>query len=92
MATTMTPNAMARDLSGKGRTVTAKMVRTVARQSLARFDKGSHPAYQSHEYNAADVKALRAAFAGRGSRKATTKAAPKRKSTRKVAAAASVQS
>jgi hypothetical protein len=77
---TVTPNALARELSRNGRTVTAKMVRSEARSSIARFDKSRHPSYQSHEYTTSEAKALRAAFATRGTRKVkVTKATTTRK-------------
>lgn len=69
------PNAMARALSTKGRTVTPKSVRNMARGIIARFDKTRHPAYQSHEYTAAEQKTLREAFAASGQR---AKVQPKR--------------
>jgi hypothetical protein len=80
MATTVTPNVLARSLtSSLKRTITAKAVRTVARDVLARFDKSRHPAYQGHEYTASEVTALRKAFAARGSR---AKAQPVRRKAR----------
>lgn len=78
--TTVTPNAMARTLSAKlHRTITAKAVRTVARDSIARFDKTKHPAYQGHEYSAAEQAALLRTFQTRGSRGRAEPAAPKAK-------------
>lgn len=90
-ASTMSPNALARTLSTKTRTVTPKAVRTVARDILPRFDKTRHPEYQSHSYTAAEVATLRKAFAARGQRSVaqpSRKAAPKRKVTRKAAPSA----
>jgi hypothetical protein len=69
-ATLQTPNAVARSLSSKTRTVTPKAVRTMARATIARFDKTRHPEYQSHAYTAVEVAALRKAFAARGQRSA----------------------
>lgn len=82
MATLMTPNATARALSSKDRTITPKAVRTMARAIIARFDKTRHPEYQSHAYTAAEVAVLRKAFAARSGR---SKAQPVRKATRKAA-------
>lgn len=89
----ISPVALARELSRGGRTVTDKAVRNAARSSIARFDKSKHPAYQSHEYTAAEAKVLRGLFAERGTRRKSSqaKAAPKskrtaRKSTRVTAA------
>lgn len=87
-ATTLTPNAAARALSTKDRTVTAKAVRTMARSIIARFDKTRHPEYQAHLYSAAEVATLRKAFAARGQRASAQpvrKTAPARKTTTKVA-------
>ena len=79
MATvTVTPNGAARTISAAlKRQVTPKAVRTMARSIIARLDKTRHPEYQSHEYSAAEVKVLQAAFAARGQR---SKAQPKRPS------------
>ena len=79
MGQTMTPNAVARVLSTPKRTVTSKAVRTMARTTLARFDKTKHPQYQSHLYSAAEVASLRKAFASRGQRSA---AQPVRKASK----------
>lgn len=94
MATsTQSPNAVARTLSAAlKRTITPKAVRSMARATIARFDKARHPEYQSHAYTAAEVASLRKAFASRGqrsvaqpSRKVTRKSAPKRKAATPVA-------
>ena len=72
MATTQSPNAVASALSKSlKRPVTAKAVRTMARSIIARFDKTKHPAYQSHEYSAAEVRTLTTAMSARGSRTAS---------------------
>lgn len=58
-STTFDANAVAREASkALGRTVTAKQVRGTARATMRRFDKTAHPAYQSHEYTAAERTAL----------------------------------
>lgn len=76
---TVTPNALARTLSARlKRTVTAKAVRTVARDTLARFDKTKHPAYQGHEYSVTEAATLTKTFATRGTR-GRAEAAPKAK-------------
>ena len=86
MATsTLSPNAVARTLSAAlKRPITAKAVRTMARATLARFDKSKHPEYQSHAYSAAEVTTLRKAFETRGARSA---AQPSRKATRRASVA-----
>lgn len=64
--TTFSANAVAREASKvAGRTVTDKQVRGLARATIARFDKTKHPAYQSHDYTAAERKTLLAVFAAR---------------------------
>ena len=82
---TMTPNATARTLStALHRTITPKGVRTMARATIARFDKTKHPEYQAHLYSAAEVASLRKSFAARGSRAAAQpvrKASKPRKAT-----------
>lgn len=79
-AATRTPNAVAHDLSRTlKRTITAKAVRTVARDVLARFNKDAHPEYQSHAYSAGEVATLRKTFEGRGQR---SKAQPQRKASK----------
>jgi len=83
---TMSPNAVARSLSSKTRTVSPKAVRTMARATIARFDKTRHPEYQSHAYTPVEVTALRKAFAARGQRSA---AQPVRKATKPVTRKAS---
>jgi hypothetical protein len=76
-ATTFSANAVARDASKvAGRTVTDKQVRGLARSTIARFDKTRNPAYQSHDYTAAERKTLLAVFASRRS-KAPSKAPSK---------------
>lgn len=80
---TVTPNALAASLSKRlGRTITAKMVRSVARESLSAYDKARHPAYQSHEYGADAVRVITARFEARSGRttKPTTKPHKARKS------------
>lgn len=68
-AAVITPNALARTLSASlKRDVTAKMVRSAARDRIARFDKVEHPEYQAHVYNAAEVKVLTALFSARAGR------------------------
>lgn len=84
MAATLSPNAVARTLSSAlKRPITAKAVRSMARATLARFDKARHPEYQSHAYTAAEVTSLRKSFETRGQRSA---AQPVRKVTRKASA------
>lgn len=86
MASTVavTPNALARTLSSAlRRTITAKAVRTVARDTLARFDKTKHPEYQGHSYSATEVASLRKTFAARTGR-ATVQPVRKAKTTRKA--------
>lgn len=87
MASTMTPNAVARTLTvALKRPITPKGVRTMARGILGRFDKTKHPEYQPHAYSAAEVATLRKAFAARTPRavaqparkRTTTKVAGKR--------------
>ena len=51
-----------------GRPLTAKQVRDMARDVLPEHDKTTHPAYTGHAYDAAQLAALREAFAARGSR------------------------
>jgi phage gpG-like protein len=77
------PNAVARTLTtALHRPITSKAVRTMARATLARFDKSKHPEYQSHAYSASEVSTLREAFVARGSRSV---AQPKRKAPAKRA-------
>jgi hypothetical protein len=75
-ATTYSPNVVARDASkALGRTVSAKQVRGIARATMARFSKATHPQHQTHLYTAKERDALLAVMkrrAGIGS------AAPKR--------------
>lgn len=80
---TVSANALAATLSKRfGRTITAKMVRTVARDTLAAYDKVKHPAYQSHEYGADAQRRIADVFAARGQRsKASVKRATPRKAT-----------
>lgn len=93
---TLDPNAMARALSTKGRVVTPKSVRNMARGIIGRFDKTRHPAYQSHEYTAAEQKTLREAFAASGQRakvqpkRTARKATAPKRAARPVAAVAKV--
>lgn len=88
----VSPNALARTLSSAlKRPITSKGVRTMARATLARFDKGKHPEYQSHAYSAAEVRTLTEAFKTRGARSVAQparkgKATPK--PSRKAAAVA----
>lgn len=95
-STTFSANAVARDASKvMGRTVTAKQVRGLARDSIARFDKTSHPAYQSHEYTAAERSRLLAVFTARRG-KAPTRSKAKtatvaRKTARKVKATSQIE-
>lgn len=76
--TTTTANALARELSKRlGRTISGKVVRQWSRDNIARFGDDK---YTAHEYSAAEVKAISAAFAARGTRsrvqpKGATKAA-----------------
>lgn len=85
MAVAVTPNAAARQLStALHRTITPKGVRTMARATIARFDKTKHPEYQAHLYSAVELASLRKAFAARGSRAA---AQPVRKPSSKPRAA-----
>ena len=94
MATiTHSPRAVAVQASKvMGRPVTDKQVRGLARDTIARFDKVKHPAYQSHEYSAAEVRSLMAVFgarAGRGravTRKSSKAATVTRKAARTVKA------
>lgn len=82
---TVSANALAATLSKRfGRTITAKMVRTVARDTLAQYDKVKHPAYQSHEYGADAQRRIADVFAARGQR---SKASVKRTTARKPRAA-----
>lgn len=65
-AQTFSANAVAREASkAAGRTVTAKQVRGLARDTIARFDKTRNPAYQTHAYTAAERTALVATFRAR---------------------------
>jgi len=58
---------LARIASGRlGRDVTDKRVRSVARDTLARFDKGDHPDYQAHAYTPDEAAALLGALASKG--------------------------
>jgi hypothetical protein len=58
---------LARIASGRlGRDVTDKRVRSVARDTLARFDKAEHPDYQAHAYTPAEAADLLAALASKG--------------------------
>lgn len=78
---TVSPNALAASLSKRyGRTITAKMVRTVARDTLAAFDKVKHPEYQSHAYTADQARRIAEVFAARGQR---SKAQPARRTASK---------
>lgn len=63
-----------------GRTVSDKQVRDMARDNIARFDKTTHPAYQSHAYSVTERDRLLALFDARAG-----KVAPKRRAPRKVA-------
>lgn len=84
---TMSANALAADLSKSlRRSITAKMVRTIARSVLPAHDKTKHPEYQAHAYSADDARRIRAALAARGSRTVAAPA-PKRR-TRKATPAA----
>ena len=91
----VTPNALAASLSKSlRRNVTAKAVRTVARSVLSAYSKAKHPAYQSHEYDAAMVRAITAAFRARGTRTAsaaTAKVGPVRKRRTAPKATATVE-
>jgi hypothetical protein len=48
-----------------GRPITAKAVRSWAREHLAAYDKVKHPAYQGHLYDAATVAKITAGFKAR---------------------------
>ena len=81
---TVSPNALAATLSKRlGRTITAKMVRQTARETLAAFDKVRHPAYQSHEYTADMVRRITDVFVARGQR---SRVQPKRATPKRTAA------
>jgi hypothetical protein len=69
--TTYSANAVAREASkALGHTVTAKAVRGVARATLKRFDKVTHPEYQGHAYSASERTALIATMRKRAGRTA----------------------
>lgn len=79
---TLTANELAARLSRDlGRTVTAKMVRSAARESLAAYSKAKHPEYQSHAYGPEMARTIRERIAARGTR-TTAKVAPKAKAKR----------
>ena len=82
---TMSAHAVAREASkASKRNVSDKQVRSLARDFIPRFDKATHPAYQSHEYDAAESRWLVAAFVARSKGQAVTPfGAPKRR-TRKA--------
>lgn len=88
---TFSPASIARDLSTKGRVITDKAVRGMARSIIARFDKIKHPAYQSHEYTGAERRVLLDAFAARAKGNAPKVAKPRAKRA-KVATVAPVAS
>jgi hypothetical protein len=94
VASTLTPNAAARSLSvALKRPITAKAVRTMARNTIKRFDKTLHPEYQGHVYSAAEVASLRKAFSARTGRavvQPTRKAASKARTARKATSAPKV--
>jgi len=63
MAQSNTPNTVAAALSRRlGRPVSPKSIRGWARANMSRLSKATHPANQSHEYNAAEVQRITAAF------------------------------
>jgi hypothetical protein len=73
-AQTFSARAIAREASKvMGRTVTDKQVRGLARDTIARFDKTKHPAYQSHEYSATERKSLLAVFSARAGKGRTAR-------------------
>lgn len=86
-ASTTSPNMVA-SLASKvaKRPVTAKQVRGIARDHIARFDKVKHPAYQSHEYSAVEVRAILAVFAARAKGTAPTRTASKSRSVARTTA------
>lgn len=96
-AQTFSPRAVAKAASViMRRPVTDKQVRGLARDIIARFDKTKHPAYQSHEYSAAEQRTLLDVFrqragAGRSSRSGQRKATTARKAARTRKAAAQTQ-
>jgi hypothetical protein len=88
MAQTVKPREVARQASKvAGRTVTDKQVRGIARDRIARFDKDKHPAYQSHEYTATEVRTILAVFAARAGRKVAPVRKPRTTTARKTTAA-----
>jgi hypothetical protein len=98
-STASAKTASANDMSARlskslRRTITAKAVRTWARDNIARFDKAAHAEYQTHDYNAAEQRAIVDGFAKRAQRsnaqrRATAKAAPKSTPRKRTAKAAS---
>lgn len=92
-ATTYSAHLVAREVSkAVGRVVSDKQVRSMARSIIDRFDKTKHPAYQSHDYTAAErtvlLNAFRAKAKGQSVAKATTRT---RRAVRKAKAAPSAE-
>lgn len=85
-ATTYSPNAVAREVSkAVGRAVTDKQVRSMARAIIARFDKVTHPAYQSHDYTAQERTTLVAAFRAKAKGQPVAKAKTRTRRAARVA-------
>lgn len=89
-AQTFSANAVAREASkAVGRTVTAKQVRGIARATIKRFDKVTHPEYQAHAYSAAERTAIIATMRKRAGRSvAPTAPTPRKRPARKPTAPA----
>lgn len=84
---TVSPNAVASMATKVAkRPVTAKQIRGIARDHIARFDKVKHPAYQSHDYSAAEVRTILAVFAARAKGAAPSRATAKARTTTRAKA------
>lgn len=87
-AVTYSANAVAREASADkriGRTVSPKQVRDIARTTIARFSKATHPAYQSHAYSADERKRIMAVLLARAQGRTVTAPTPRKRAPRKVA-------